>query len=104
MKYPGFIFSVYLLAASGLAASEQASAVSASSWTCQQAGLTRQVLVFYREAPALLPCEVIYAKPDENAMPRALWKAENQQNYCEQKAVEFIKKLRSLGWQCVSDE
>jgi hypothetical protein len=104
MKYASFSLSVYLLAASGLAASEPASAVPASSWTCRQAGLTRQVLVFYPEAPAQLPCEVIYAKPDENAIPRALWKAKNQPNYCEQKAIEFIEKLRSLGWHCVSDK
>jgi hypothetical protein len=103
MKFLSLCLFVYLLTASGLAASEPASAVSASSWTCQQAALTRQVLVFYPEAPAQLPCEVIYAKPDEKAIPRALWKAKNQQNYCEQKAIEFIGKLRSLGWHCVSD-
>ena len=82
----------------------QAQEVSASSWTCQQGELTRQVVVFYPEAPAQLPCEVFYAKPTENILPRALWKATNKQNYCEHKAAEFVDKLRSMGWNCSSDD
>ena len=81
-----------------------ASEVSASSWTCQQAGLTRQVVIYYPEAPARLPCQVFYAKPTENTLPRALWEAENEPDYCEQKAAEFIEKLRSWGWYCVRDK
>jgi hypothetical protein len=99
MKYQNIGFPVCLLFFLGLA-----SEVSASSWTCQQAELTRQVLVFYPEAPARLPCKVIYAKPTENVLPRALWEAENKQNYCERKAAEFIEKLSSLGWRCFSDD
>jgi len=75
----------------------------ASSWTCQKTDLTRQVTIFYPNAPDRLPCEVYYSKPDENALPRALWQAENQEGYCGPKAVEFVDKLRSLGWQCSSD-
>ena len=81
-----------------------ASDVSASSWTCQTAELTRQVVVFYPEAPAQLPCKVFYAKPKENVLPRALWEAKNTQDYCEHKASEFIEKLTSFGWRCVSDD
>jgi len=99
MKYLNFGFPVYLLFFPGLA-----SEVSASSWTCQQAELTRQVVVFYPEAPARLPCKVFYAKPTENVLPRALWEAKNKQNYCEHKAAEFIEKLSSLGWHCFSDD
>ena len=81
-----------------------ASEVSASSWTCQNAGVIRQVIVYYPEAPARLPCKVFYAKPDENALPRALWEAKNTQNYCEHKAEEFIGKLSSLGWRCFGND
>ena len=81
-----------------------ASGVCADSWTCQNADLTRQVVVFYPQAPARLPCKVFYAKPNENVLPRALWEAKNKQNYCEHKAAEFIEKLSSSGWHCVSDE
>ena len=99
MKYMNFGSPVCLLVFLGLAAE-----VSATSWTCQQAELTRQVVVFYPEAPSLLPCKVYYSKPDENVLPRALWEAENTQDYCELKAAEFIEKLKLLGWRCFSDD
>lgn len=87
-----------LLVLLGLAAE-----VFASSWTCQQAGLTRHVVIFYPEAPAQLPCKVFYSRPEENVMPRALWEAKNTRNYCERKAVEFIERLNSAGWSCIRD-
>lgn len=86
---------VWLLVFLGLA-----SDVSAGSWTCHKAELTREVVIFYPEAPARLPCKVFYAKPNENVVPRALWEAENTQDYCEQKAAEFIEELSSSGWGC----
>jgi hypothetical protein len=99
MKYLNFRSPVCLLVFLGLA-----SEVTASSWTCQNAGLTRQVVVFYPDAPERLPCKVFYAKPKENVLPRALWESQNTQDYCEQKAVEFIDKLSSSGWRCFRDE
>jgi hypothetical protein len=99
MKYPKFLSSVCLLVFPWLA-----SEVSAGSWTCQKAELTRQVVVVYPEAPERLPCKVFYARPKENVLPRALWEAENTQNYCEHKAEEFVEKLSSLGWRCFSDD
>ena len=99
MKYLYFGFPLCLLLFPGLA-----SEVPASSWTCQNAGLTRHVVVFYPEAPARLPCKVFYSKPKENVLPHALWKAINTRNYCERKAAEFIEKLSSSGWHCLSDD
>lgn len=75
----------------------------ANSWTCHYAELTRNVVIFYPNEPATLPCKVYYTKPNENVMPRTLWKAENDDSYCERKAVEFIKTLESRGWQCSND-
>ncbi|MCU7805834.1 MAG: hypothetical protein KZQ96_21850 [Candidatus Thiodiazotropha sp. (ex Lucinoma borealis)] len=75
----------------------------ANSWTCHYADLTRNVVIFYPNEPARLPCKVYYTKPKENVMPRTLWKAENEDNYCARKAVEFINALESWGWQCSSD-
>jgi hypothetical protein len=86
---------VWLLVFLGLAAE-----VSASSWTCHKGQLIREVVVFYPEAPAPVPCKVFYAKRNENVLPRALWEAKNTQHYCEQKAADFIEKLSSLGWRC----
>ena len=77
---------------------------SAGSWTCQKAAFSRQVVVFYPEAPAQLPCKVFYAKPQENVLPRVLWEAKNTHNYCKRKAAEFIEKLSAAGWRCYSDE
>jgi hypothetical protein len=98
MKYLNFGSSVCLLVFLGLA-----SDVSASSWTCQTNEITREVVVFYPDAPARLPCKVFYSKPQENVLPRALWEASNTQNYCERKAAEFIARLSSLGWRCIND-
>ena len=95
MKYLNFGSPVCLLVFLGLA-----SEVSASSWICHQGELTREVVIFYPDAPARLPCKVFYAKPNENVLPRALWEASSTQNYCEQKAAEFIEKLSSSGWRC----
>jgi hypothetical protein len=99
MKYLGYTSPVFLLVCLGLA-----SEVSASSWTCQNDGLTREVVVFYPEAPARLPCKVFYSKPKENVLPHALWEAKNTQNYCERKAAEFIEKLNASGWHCLIDD
>ena len=95
MKY---INHVSLLVLLGLG-----SEITAGTWECQNAELTREVVVFYPEAPARLPCKVYYSKPKENVLPRALWAAKNTQDYCEQKAQEFIGKLSSLGWHCVDE-
>ena len=99
MKSLNFVSLMCLLVFPGLA-----SEVSANSWTCQKTGLTRQVVVIYPEKPARLPCKVFYAKPNENVLPRALWKSNNQQNYCELKAAEFVEKLISMGWRCYRDD
>lgn len=99
VKSLGAGFSVCLLVLLG-----PASNVSASSWTCQKAGLTREVLVFYPEAPERLPCKVFYSKPNENVLPHALWEAKNRENYCERKAAGFVEKLSASGWRCVSDD
>lgn len=74
-----------------------------SSWTCHYSELTRNVVIFYPNEPAGLPCKVYYSKPKENVIPRTLWNAENDDTYCERKAIEFIKTLESRGWQCSID-
>lgn len=99
MKYLNFESSACLLVFLGLA-----SEVSASSWICQKGELTREVVVFYPEAPARLPCKVFYSKSKENVLPRALWESKNTPNYCEQKAAELIEKLNSSGLRCLSND
>lgn len=99
MKSLNSVSAVCLLVFAGLA-----SDVLASAWTCQSEKLTRQVVVSYPDAPARLPCKVFYSKPDENVVPRVLWEAINTPDYCERKAAEFVKKLSSSGWRCLSDD
>ena len=99
MKYLNSGSPVYLLVILGLA-----SEVSASSWTCQKAEITREVIVSYPNAPARLPCKVFYAKPGQNVLPRTLWEANHTKNYCERKALKFVEKLSSFGWRCSSNE
>lgn len=77
---------------------------SASSWSCQSSKHTREVVVFYPQAPSRLPCKVYYAKPEENVLPRALWEAINTPNYCEHRAEELVEKLSSAGWHCFLDK
>lgn len=78
--------------------------VLAMSWLCHKDDLTREVIIDYPAAPATLPCSVFYAKPDENAVPRAIWQATNTEGFCQEKATAFVAKLSSWGWQCMLDD
>jgi len=31
---------------------------------------------------------------------QTLWTAENEENYCKDKAADFVDKLKSWGWSC----
>lgn len=46
-----------------------------------------------------LPCEVRYTK---NGVTNVIWNAQNETQYCESKAAEFIEKQRGWGWQCAT--
>ena len=76
------------------------SIAQAHGWVCSKADLVREVTVFYPDAPAQLPCRVYYSKSTEHAMPRVLWDATKEENYCERKAQAFVRKLRTMGWSC----
>lgn len=92
--------SIILIAAAPVLFGAPAS-VLAMSWLCQKDNLTREVIVDYPAAPSTLPCNVFYAKPDENAVPRALWRATNTEGFCQEKATAFVARLQSWGWQCM---
>jgi len=46
-----------------------------------------------------LPCEVRYTK---DGATEVLWNAQNETQYCESKAAEFVDKQRGWGWQCAT--
>lgn len=72
----------------------------AESWSCRHDNDVREVhIVPTGDGP--VPCEVIYKKLTEGAEDQVLWNAQNDANYCEEKAAAFVGKLESWGWTCV---
>lgn len=77
-----------------------AAAQDAPSYECTNGELTRRVQVIY-ETGVSIPCEVHYFKDTE--LPgdsQVLWRALNEEGYCEAKASEFAARLESWGWNC----
>ena len=72
----------------------------ADSWSCRHDNDVREVHVM-RTTAAPVPCEVVYKKLTEGVEDQVLWNAQNQTNYCEEKAAEFVAKLEGWGWTCV---
>jgi hypothetical protein len=69
---------------------------------CTLGDLTRRVEVIY-ETGVTVPCEVHYYKETEAPGERqVLWRALNEEGYCEARAAEFISKLSAMGWNCGS--
>jgi len=70
------------------------------SYQCVIGELTRRVEILY-ETGVTVPCEVHYYKDTEMPGERqVLWRAANEEGYCEARAAEFIEKLRGMGWSC----
>ncbi|MFQ5547518.1 MAG: hypothetical protein ACE5FV_04445 [Woeseia sp.] len=90
-------FLVVFLAAMlpGLAAAQ-----GADKYQCKYGDLQRRVEIFH-ETGVTVPCEVQYFKDTEAPGERqVLWRAMNEEGYCERKAQEFIAQLTEWGWNC----
>ena len=77
-----------------------AAAQDATGYECSLDEVTRRVQIYY-ETGSTVPCEVQYLK--DNEMPgerQVLWRAQNEEGYCEARAAEFVEKLRGMGWTC----
>jgi len=71
-----------------------------TSYKCSYADLIRRVALIY-EPGRLVPCEVRYYKDTEApGEQKVLWRAVNQEGYCEAKTEEFIAMLNNSGWTC----
>lgn len=69
-------------------------------FVCVSGGLERRIQVIY-ETGLLVPCEVHYFKDAEvSETSQVLWRAANEEGYCEARAAEFADKLRGWGWRC----
>ncbi len=72
----------------------------AQGYQCAIGDLQRRVEILY-EAGGSVPCEVHYYKKAEAENERqVLWRALNEEGYCERKAREFVVKLEGMGWSC----
>jgi len=70
------------------------------NYQCTHGDLQRRIEILYEPGMAV-PCEVHYFKDTEAPGERqVLWRALNEQGYCERKTAEFISKLKGLGWNC----
>jgi len=89
------LLSVVLVTISSLSAAQDS-----NSFQCRSGELTRRIEVFY-EAGVSVPCEVHYYKDTESPGEReVLWRAMNQEGYCESQAAAFVEKLEGMGWSC----
>lgn len=83
-----------------LAAPAVALSQDAGKYQCTQGDLVRRVEI-YTEPGVSVPCEVHYFKDTEApGESEVLWSAQSQAGFCEQKAAEFVARLRDWGWDC----
>lgn len=74
----------------------------ANTWSCTHNNLIRTVSIVSEEGTTR--CEVNYTKETEGIAVQTLWSAENQADYCQEKAEGFVAKLTSWGWDCTAPE
>ena len=72
----------------------------ADSWSCRHGNDVREIHIV-RESSAPVPCSVVYKKLTEGVDDQVLWTAENDANFCDQQAREFVAKQEGWGWTCV---
>jgi len=60
----------------------------------------RKIEVTTPDETKKLPCTVNYQR--ENEESRALWNAENDPNFCDEKARELADKLTAAGYECTT--
>jgi hypothetical protein len=73
---------------------------AADSYQCSMGDQQRRIEIL-SEPGTSVPCEVHYYK-DANAPDdkQVLWRAKNQEGYCESQTEAFIAKLEGWGWDC----
>lgn len=71
-----------------------------NNYLCSNGDLQRRVEIVY-ETGVTVPCEVHYYKDTEAPGDRqVLWRALNEEGYCEEQTRQFITQLASWGWDC----
>lgn len=75
-------------------------AINAESWSCRHDNNVREIHI-ERAGSAPVPCSVVYKKLTEGVEDQVLWTAENEADFCDRKAREFVARQESWGWTCV---
>ncbi|GLQ30814.1 hypothetical protein [Litoribrevibacter albus] len=85
------------LAMGSLIALSAGTAIAGDSYVCVNGDAERKISVVYTQPGFTVPCEVVYEKASGM---QTLWRAENEEGYCEEKAKAFAEKQASWGFEC----
>ena len=69
--------------------------------TCSYGDQERIITVVYDNDETDTVCEVTYEK---SSGVQTLWTANNDRDYCKDRAVEFVEKQEGWGWTCTNLE
>lgn len=75
----------------------------AQSLVCTNDSLERLVELRYDNPGEAVPCSIVYTKPTEGVPEQVLWRAENEEGFCEARFEEFADKLSGWGWSCAEE-
>jgi hypothetical protein len=77
--------------------SAHALAAVAEQYDCRRDDILRRIEVQVSDRPSQLPCEVVYAKGGSSSV---LWEADNELDFCMERARELAGRLEESGWAC----
>jgi hypothetical protein len=79
-----------------------AASATAQEFQCRRDDLVRRIELQFADSPDRLPCEVVYWKEAEapGQPPQRPWRADNQLEFCTEKAREMVERLEAEGWTC----
>lgn len=86
------LVSLLFLTSLGAAAAEEG-----PRFLCKSGDSERVIEVVYTNPDQSLPCEVRYHK---DGTEETLWRAQNEEGFCEQQAQEFAADQQQWGWEC----
>lgn len=92
-KSVAFWITLWLISHCGLALADQRN----FHYTCTLKDIERQIQVHYLVPEQEVPCEIRYQREDRTEL---LWRANNQEGFCESEAADFAEKHIKWGWQC----
>lgn len=80
---------------------EAAAADTNYHYVCTLSDSRRVIEVAYLVPEQAVPCEVRYQKDNEDS--DVLWRADNQEGFCESKAKQLVRQQQAWGFTCTSD-